>query len=616
MITPIIFNPIENNPYFWWNGLEIPIQLKYLFEKVLSHDETIKKLVEAVNKFNEEFEQEIKQEVVDTINAMYESGELAQIIGEAVSQSLISKCGVIDLEHIGRVIRLGHNFQNASIGAYDTTYDKEYFNYAQGNCVFEQNGTRYWAVAYVCNNGTHFKYSNNVMLVVYKFDFENKLRYVTHQSYGAIGHANGVGYCNGYIYISPNSEAVDDGNNQFHMILSRKIFRIKFNDNETLIVNPDVVEVTDIPAVVGTGENIMANYVDGICGYNNELYFFDGFGDVYKFDWDTRTSTLMYECPLGNNEAPGGLQIDDNFVYLSKFGSNQIMRYNKRLGVIDWTYQLPEKSNCGMYATGEIEGFSVLPDGMLYCLGCYDLQRKGDCYTISRFFRQSLVNNAQQPSLVYGWSSAYTTYHQTFVVYGDYPSLTDDPKNITGLTNDSAFTSVPEALEYINHNDWIKGATIIVKQKQNTMPISIETIKPIVIDGQSAESPALLGMIYAHNCPYLRIINVGIRNLLPADFATNFMTKNCFYIDGGNVTIINAYMPTGLQSNAVTVQNGIYLINGFCNLKQVSGRSVVVPADWETVRKNVGVSNPRYISHHQCSVNTHGLYNSGGNIIN
>lgn len=570
------------------------------------------KIVLELEAIMNDVEDVVKEKVIEAIKKLYDSGELGQIIGNIISDSLLSKSGAIDLQFMGRVLRTGHNWKNYSDSNHDNTYDVEHFNYAQGGVVFEQDGYKYWAVAYVCNNGTHFRYSNNVDLVIYKFNAFDGIDYLTHMTYGNIGHANGVGYCDGYIYISPNSEAYDTGGSNFAMRLSTKLFRVKF-ENEVLDNATESWQITDIP-------DWQNNYVDGICSYDNTLYFFDGFGDIYSFDWESKTSTLEFNNVYGNNTAPATLSVDENFLYMGDFsgGSARISRYNKAMGCVDWTYQLPDKVNDKMYAIGEIENVTVL-NGILYICGCYGLQRIESAYSIVRFYRQSLTTNKFSPVGVLGWSSSYNTYHQTYYVDGNYPSDTDSPKIVTGFSN-NPFSCLPEAIEFICHNDWITHAEIHVKQLQHCVPVSIETNKGISIYGEyhqagGANIPSLIGMLWIQNSPFVKIYDIGIRNMLPEDFPNSTMRQNCFYISGGSVVLTNPYMPTGNISNSVRVKNGIYCAGCFLSLLQASGVAVISTTDWENARSAEGVTNPAYLSSHECTVNTHGLVNTGGNII-
>ena len=610
------------NPYFY-NDSPLPMELIY---KALGEldvlNPTVAQLKAQVDKLIADLDDAIKDEVAKVIDEMYESGELSRIIGSLVTQSLNGKSGDIDLQYLGRVIRTAHNFKNYSTSDHDSDWNTLHYDYAQGNVVFDKDNNRYWAVVYVCNNGTVYRYNNSCELVIYKLNrATGGFEYLTHQTYADVGHCNGLGYYDGYIYITPNSYQASDPSSStgYRGVPTRDILRIAFN-NEVLADETDDITLTDVPRLRGydTYGNEILNYVDGVCFDSDGVgYVFDGLGDVYSFNWRDASAQMVYDNVKGNNSAPAGLQIDDNFLYLMDYDGYRIDRYNKTLGQIDWSYNLPIKANAKTYKTGEIEGITLI-DGDIYVCSAYALSMLATCYTMIRFFRQSLSTNKYAPVNIYGWSSLYNTTYQTFYVAGDYPNDYDDITILTGFrtkvddtTYDytKAFRCLHEAIDYVDGSEWIKRAQIDIHQAQHCAPVEVITTKPLTISSDK-KNPALIGCLMARNCPFLQIQNVGIRNRVPtANAPTSVVTKNCFWISGGNVTLINPYMPVGTVSNAVNVVNGMTIQNAMANVI-VAGDFVGtnVPHDWETVRSSAGVTNPKFINPSQCTINSHGMY--------
>jgi len=650
MITPIIFNPIENNPYFWWNGLEIPLQLKYIFEQLMRHDVTIKELVDAVNKFNEEFADTIKQEVVDKINEMYESGELANIVGNVVANSVKGKVGAIDLSHIGCVLHHAHNYDDKS----GNTYNSELYSYAQGNNVFKINGRLYWAVACVRQNTSQAGQTDNgADIYIYRMVLDGQLEYVTHRHYETMGHCNGMCYHDGYLYIAPNSYMVETASGT----PTTDLIRISFDGYN---LGTEVEKHTEINTGTGTA------WIDFPCSYNGELYFIDQYMNVLKYDWTTNTCTLAYTRINGELGYSGeGLVIDDNYIYFGNSSNYRIKRYNKSMDVIDWVYQLPTVSNNRMYKTGEIEGFSIV-DGVLYVLGAYNLGQNIllNEYNVWRFYRQNLATNEIAPTNSFGgWSSGLTGNGATFYVSGDLPKDTDDPYNPTGLTLQTAFPCLQLALDYIESSEWIKKATVQVNQTANYSPVVIKSNKSITLSGtyymnqNSTKNSdgkilvykkAILGHLYIYKCSNVQIDNLAFENMLPNELYDGMCNGvisgatpidfllNCIRIDDSSVHIYNCYFPTGVDTNRIHVIHALNVSRSFVDFQsdfsiyhdeETSGAMPTPIYAWNGYRAQAGAEVDDYnrvfkanlsidmINTFNCSVNTHGAikYYNGSN---
>lgn len=594
MITPIIFNPIENNPYFWWNGLEIPLQLKYLFEQVMRHEKTIEELVEAVNKFNEEFEQTIEQEVVDKINEMYESGQLATIIGQAIANSMIGKNGDFDLSHMGYVLHLAHTYGRSELPAEDDsslTVDEELYSALQGNCVFEINGNLYWACLYICQNGGSFEHNNACRIYVYTINQDGSLSYITDKEFAVIGHGNSMTYLDGYLYICPNSYEGTGGGT------TTDVHRIAFDgstlggtlDPDTQTYRAETKTPTGNPWVINPG------YTDYITAYDGHLYFCDSYMNVYSYDWDSNIALPIYGHINGVEGNPGadGLSMTEDYIYFGASGY-RIKRYNKKLQYVDWVYQLPVKPSNKAFKLGEVEGFTVL-NGVLYLAGFYNLSgvhTKYNTYSITHFYRQNLAtNNIKIPNFI-NWSNGSKQNQATFTISGDIPSDRQNPRN-------DYFTCpcVEVALDFIETNEYIQRGVVTVRQYRNMAPICVRTTKPVTIKGTEYHNDtgniASIGHIYALACPWLNIETIAIDNRLPSDIGVSNVLDNDIFINGGTLIANNVVFPAGLITNQESVNIAIKNYRGVLNCSTSEDYSQT-PSGWEDARETNGVSNPHF----------------------
>lgn len=594
MYGPIIFNPIENNPYFWWNGLEIPIQLEYLFDRVMAHEITIKELVDAVNKFYADFDDTVKQEVIDKINEMYESGELRQIIAGAIADSITGKSGNIDLAHMGYILHQAHSYGVSELPPKDAalTIDEELFSALQGNCVFNIGGNKYWACCYVCQNGSHFDNGNAARIYVYTVNNDNSLSYVTDKEFAALGHCNSMTYLNGYLYISPNSYAGTGGGT------TTDVHRIAFDGSSLGGTWHPESQTYRAETKTPTGWIYNTAYSDHIYAYNNRLYLCDSVMNLYIYDWDTNTVTLSIPRLNGEEGAltSDGFAITDNYIYMGASGY-RIKRYSKMDGVIDWVIQLPAKPNNGAFKIGEIEGFTVDENNMLYLAGFYNLNSestRSNTYSITHFYCQNLATNEVEIPNFINWSNGYLRANAVFAVDGNLPGDRDNPRN------DYFHVGAAQvAVDFIETNDYIERGMISIRQYRNMSTIDIRTAKPITIDGNyyinhspDAVSPSI-GHIYCISNSNLFIMNVTFNNRLPEDINNTNVTDNCIFCLGGNIAVQNCAFSTGLITNSATVKYAIKAYHGILNARTDASYSTN-PEQWVQYREQAGITNPAY----------------------
>lgn len=551
----------------------------------------------------------VKEKVIAAIQYMYDSGELAEIIGEIIANSLQGKNGNIDLAHMGYILHKAHTWGVSELPAVDAslTIEEELYSALQGNCVFLINGNMYWACAYVCQNGSTFQNNNAARIYVYTVNQNGSLSYVTDREYAVMGHCNSMTYFNGYLYIAPNSYAGSNGG------ATRDVKRISF-DGETLGGEWDTEENAYVPETkTPEGWIWQTRFSDAICGYEDKLYICDEFMNLYSYNWTTNQVTLEIERLNGLAGYTGdGFSISDNYIYMGTAGY-RIKRYNRALGYVDWVYQLPVKPNNGAFKIGEVEGFTVV-NGVLYLAGFYNLagvSTKYNTYSITHFYRQNLATNDIDIPNFINWSNGYGMEDLVITVTGNLPADNDNSRN--------EYLNVPcvqLALDFIETNDYIQRGTVSVRQYRNLSTIDIRTTKPITIDGTYYRnninpnvSPSI-GHVYSKSNTSVYLVNVVINNRLPLDIHDDQMTRNCISQLGGTLSVHKCAFSTGLITNSINVRFAIEAYRGTVNVKTDDAAYATNPEQWLQYREDNGVSNPKFIHGNDIVMNQNGTLTS------
>ena len=589
------------NPFFYSDS-PLPLELihkaltelDYVNKNVLP---TVDELKTKLDKLIADLDDAIKDEVQRVINDMYDSGELGQIIGQAIAQSMTGKSGNFDLQHMGYSLHKAHSYAYSSLPDADAslTYQEELYNALQGNCVFEINGNMFWACCYVCQNGYTVAENNNaIRLYVYTINQDGSLSYVTDREFAAVGHANGMGYLNGYLYITSNSIAGSGGG------VTTDVARVSFDGESLGGVWSEEYQKYAVEKRTPTG--VEGNFTDFACGFEGKLYFCDSNMSIYTFDWGTSEATKVYNRINGLEGYTGdGMSITDEYIYMGASGY-RIKRYNKKLGYVDWVYQLPTKANNGAFKIGEVEGFTVI-NGVLYVAGFYNLVGKStkyNTYSVTHFYRQNLANNNYRIPTLINWTNGYVMENAIFTVTGNLVNDTDNPRHITNTSEYMNTNSIQMALDLIESNDYIRRGVISPRQYRNTETIDIRTTKPITIDGSYyrtniniGTSPSI-GHIYTASNTSVYIINVTFNNRLPADINDSTINANCIASLGGIISLQNCTFSTGLITNAVGVRYAIYAYRGILNASTDESYATD-PDAWVRYRTANGVTNPAYV---------------------
>lgn len=569
-----------------FSNYELLLSLLNKVNEIIEQCNSYKEILDEIQKVLDDMDDAIREEVEKILNEMYEDGTLSDAIAEVLSTEIPTRTGNLDLSCMGWHLTKAHSYGNytelpTAEQVENFTVDEEFYNFPQGCCTFEINGNLFWAVACICQNGSHFDYNNGARIYVYTVNQDGSLSYVDDKEYPNLGHCNSMCYYNGALYITPNSyEVYNPDTQQYEGRRSTDLHRIEFDGNS---FGENVVTVSLTP--IDYQPNV--NYFDNVCTDGTDLYAFDEHFSCCKINFDhqypTHNVTLtewteINGAGIGRGGTTDGLCMTEDYIYFSA-RIYRIKRYNKHTKKVDWTYQLPVKPNNKQYKLGEVEGFTII-DNVLYLLGAYNLgclSTKANCYTIMRFFRQNIVTNEINPTNTVGWNNGSITRNVNLYVSGDLPSDTRNPRNIDGRSKENGFSCIQECIDFVETNDWISRATIHVEQYRNLSPIEIFTNKPIVLSGtdyMNANSTftgsgssrhisnyvrASIGHIYILYGATVVIGNLGINNILPSDIGNSNVIDNCIYAEGSTVKLEHLYLPAGLNANAISVQQALRL---------------------------------------------------------
>lgn len=621
-----------------FSNYELLLSLLSKVNEIIEQCNSYKEILDEIQKVLDDMDDAIREEVEKILNEMYEDGTLSDVIAEVLSTEIPTRTGNLDLSCMGWHLTKAHSFGNytelpTAEQIENFTVDEEFYNFPQGCCTFEINGNLFWAIACICQNGSHFDYNNGARIYVYTVNQDGSLSYVTDKEYANLGHCNGMAFYNGALYITPNSyEVYNVDTQQYEGRRTTDIHRISFDGSA---LGDSVYTVTLTPLEY----NPTVNFYDNVCTDGTYLYAFNenfscckikfvadnplGFptGEVELTEW-----TEINGVGIGRSGTTDGLCMTDDYIYFSA-RIYRIKRYNKHTKKVDWTYQLPVKPNNKQYKLGEVEGFTII-DNVLYLLGAYNLgsiSTKANCYTIMRFFRQNIVTNEINPTNTLGWNNGSITRNVNLYVSGNLPSDTRNPRNIDGRSKENGFSCIQEAVDFIESNDWIGRVTLKINQYRNLSPIEIFTTKPITISGTdymnehstwnaghtsiTEYSRASIGHVYVMYGSNITLGNLAINNILPSDVGNSNVIDNCVYAEGCNIRIEHLYLPTGLNSNAISVQQALRLNRVIGNLKidmnawldaDVTGQKDTAIYYWYNQH-----NRSNYFYMYDCSINTH-----------
>lgn len=393
---PLCFAP--NLPALYGAGLtdyEILVRLLKAVNDVIERVNSWSEMFEEIKEYLDKLDDEVKKQVTEYLQNLYNSGELKSIVNEIVIPYLDEviekmrkeppKTENLTFSRYGRIYRkMQDDIINKGASA---TINSEYYSFAQGSTVFTVGGIKYLVVCYVCSNNSNFRYNDNALLVVYNYNTLTALRSITIST----GHSNAVAYNpdDGYLYIAHDFH-YNHGTTQVPVC---QVSRIRFSDLNAETFQTKSVTNADGNAISGLSK------ISQICYYNHQLYVGWRYR-ILKFDWNSGTAVDWvnpYLSPSDPLQKERGFLansiVTDGYIYHLHHLPSMISRYNLTTKKFDWIYQLPPIQD-DYYRLCEPEGIAI--DDNLNCtiITCGHPQIKAVCgYDMTQIFTQNLMTH-------------------------------------------------------------------------------------------------------------------------------------------------------------------------------------------------------------------------------
>lgn len=457
---------MENfNPTFWNDSPTAVEQIRFLIKQNLENENKIKSVEETlqdIQKWIENTDSKIKEEVTKIVHQMYENGELQQIIKDVTNEYIVEqmanapKCQSIDFKRKTSYLTQTYDYSTATS---EGDFNCQRYQVLQGACHFVRNGISYFAYYQVNNNSkTDYYYSNVGNLSIYD---ENGVK----QFEGLLeaGHGNDI------TYHPVRDELLICWSSRYVNKVSERSFNISGislkNGFNGIVKNANLIQATVY--TIDRAINSL-QYAE----FDSNLYAFWQY-QVYQIDdldngkvhgiydlasqIDNPNSTVNGQLLNTLNGADNNYNtnqtaaITENYVYYLRYNPNVIIRYNRKLNIFDTVFQLPNCLDNGKFNVGEPESIDVEQDGTCY-LHCYSYlgHRQIICHTIVQSFVTNIVNPATAPNvnLTAGANLVADPYSRAIYV--------DSRQNISNPSGSeiSPFRSVDEACWFVNNARW------------------------------------------------------------------------------------------------------------------------------------------------------------------
>lgn len=417
------------NDMFFNQLQQIVMEHPIIKSKLQELNLTVKELADIVALLDESTIAYIKR----TIDNMVQSGQFDAFLHLVVepllkeqTERVINKPvkSNIDFIRVGRVLRTSEPEVNESA----TGPSAKLYSFNQGGCHFTHNGVEMFAQAFICQNYSDYRYDDNVQIVLYN---AHTLRSISSNIF-SVGHANGMCYKDGYLYITHTSEY----NGSTTADPSNRISRIKVDNFDRV----STMETKSAPTVV--------KGVTDIDSYGNDLYIQESNNshNIYRYNWDENTVSKIATVSLPNYPYYSQtFSITEEYIYLLYYCPNCIVRYNRISNKVDYVYRIPQTLDSGRWTPIECEWIKVYDDGTCFIEAGGHLCSKSACMKdIAQFFKQNLktqeyINPLTDDSGVTAGSALRGENYQVVLYVGD--STTNNP---TG-TPDNPFYSLDEA---------------------------------------------------------------------------------------------------------------------------------------------------------------------------
>lgn len=476
-----------NELYAWSNNQKIHI----LFHKIAELVEASNgydKLFEEIKGLLADFDDEMKRQLTELLEKMYEDGTLDEllsgIVTEYLENSFAPKTTSINLKRNFRIALPSNTYNTTDRSA----ISEEYYSYCQGGCVTRDwlapydKDSKYFIGAFVCSNPSGNKYNDNCDLRVYRFNERYNDYRLMRNKVLSCRHANAV--------------AVDEENHLIYIATSTKYNggSTSVNDNTLFKIDAATLDVIGVTlcnidsnnkcslVAVHNGEVYVG--VDGSHIKIKKVKTFNNNGVAELEDF------IDYELPYTRNFggytlAGTGLAITDNYVFVGQTSPNKIYRFNRlNNNILDWSYDLGNFGNNHMFPLGEVENISVV-DNVLYVGTTQPSNNVLSYWDYTQIFSFDYVNNSISPSNVY-----HSNGNSYRVIYAGDVSNTEsvtplyrEISNPNGLSS-NPFPLVSEALMFANAQNIYNSIRIKIKTRNMVEYLVVLSNKRIIIDGE------------------------------------------------------------------------------------------------------------------------------------
>lgn len=428
-----------NNPYFYQDQPLLIEQVKQCLIELQKQGKRLDDMDVVVNELKEfltHYDTIITEKVKQFIDEMYTSGELGNIVKDAMKEYLnsitYSKTNEIVLARRRRYI---HEFRYTK--ATNNNRFQPYF--MQGCCVYDFDGRRSMVG---CFNGminsAEIEKSNDVKLMNWGEFNKNNTLTQSENTY-TMGHANGMTFneTDKKLYIVGSKYYNTEG--------------VYVNDPNIYRINPDFTGYE--------AKKLLKFHTTDIAYYKGKLYIIDDSTNwyaqkVYTIDWETGATEYVCTIEPKTNSNIYNWDIANDKIFMVSTASKDLSVYDLHTGEFLWNYKIPQFDHTHSWRIAEIEGISVFDDGKVYIMTHrYNGFLSQTQTMMSEVFEGDYIDNALQ---TYDWELPVIN-----PTAGNYiecnPNIIVDNPNGRGST---PFQDLNEAIDYIHYHPYLDHCRI------------------------------------------------------------------------------------------------------------------------------------------------------------
>lgn len=413
-------------------------------------------LADELEKVLADIDDTVKEKVIEAIQALYDSGELAEIVESIIDERLKNVPAPKEF-----VVDTRREFR---IALYSMPYDAQDYNnlnysYNQGGNYFVKDGVLHYVGCYRISTSRNLYYKNdNADIRLYAY-LGGKWQFLRNQIY-SVGHANDIRYIahlNKFFIVKSaefNGTSTETGTYDVCVAdwqLPAQLDATFTIPSETIFPQRDRITCIDyfddkFWVMIGSGG------VDPVqiytCDIAPETYVVSNFTeyDVFYIPKNAGTTYTMQGAGFCQNE---------DFIFLGNTAPAGIYRYNKHSNKIDCFYKIGAYSNAHMFPTGEVENLSIVDNEIFIGTAIHGNQRLS-YFDYNQIFSFDYVNGSCANKVI----TTYGAYNRIiYVGMEGFPENTDyytrEISNPNGLIGDNgeAFPTWEECALFINAQD-------------------------------------------------------------------------------------------------------------------------------------------------------------------